>query len=184
MLLKCAGKTLESPLDCKEIKPVKPKGNQSLIFIEKINAEAEVPIVWPPDAKNWLTEKTLMLGKTEGIRRRGYKGWDGWMASPTRWTWVRAYSRRCWGTGKPGIVQFMESQRVRHDLVTEKQTIVLCIQLLPKSSMLKQMRWFFKYSAVFSESACTHKTKISIVIWTIVFCSDASKVWIFKCFNK
>ena len=74
MLLKCgAGKTLESPLDCKEIKPVKPKGNQSLIFIEKINAEAEVPIVWPPDAKNRLTEKTLMLGKTEGIRRRGYK---------------------------------------------------------------------------------------------------------------
>ena len=66
-------KTLESPLDCKEIKPVKPKGNQSLIFIEKINAEAEVPIVWPPDAKNRLTEKTLMLGKTEGIRRRGYK---------------------------------------------------------------------------------------------------------------
>ena len=169
-------KTLESPLDIKEIKPVKSKGNQSLIVIEKIDAEAEVPIIWPLDAKNWLNEKTLMLVKTEGIRRRGYKGWDGWMASPTQWTWVRAYSRRCWGTRKPGMVQFMESQRVRQDLVTEQQqTIVLHIQLLSKSSMLKQMRWFFKYSAVFSESACTHKTKISIVIWTIVFCP-----WCFK----
>ena len=56
-------KTLKSPLDCKEIKPVKPKGNQSLIFIEKIDAEAEVPIVWPPDAKNWLTGKDSDAGK-------------------------------------------------------------------------------------------------------------------------
>ena len=56
-------KTLDSPLDCKEIKPVKPKGNQSLIFIEKIDAEAEVPIVWPPDAKNWLTGKDSDAGK-------------------------------------------------------------------------------------------------------------------------
>ena len=56
-------KTLESPLDCKDIKPVNPKGNQSLIFIEKIDAEAEVPIVWPPDAKNWLTGKDSDAGK-------------------------------------------------------------------------------------------------------------------------
>ena len=64
-------KTLESPLDCKRIQPVHPKGNQSWIFIGRTNAEAEAPILWPPDAKNWLIEKTLMLGKIEGRKRRG-----------------------------------------------------------------------------------------------------------------
>ena len=64
-------KTLESPLDCKEITPVNPKGNQSWIFIERTDAEPETPILWPPDAKNWLTWKdTPMLGKIEGRRRR------------------------------------------------------------------------------------------------------------------
>ena len=74
-------KTLKSPLDSKEIKPVNPEGNQSWIFIEKINTEPEAPIVWPPGAKNWLTGKDLMLGKIEGRRRRDDKGWDGWMLS-------------------------------------------------------------------------------------------------------
>ena len=64
-------KTLENPLDCKEIKPVNPKGNQPLIFIGRIDTEAEAPILWPPNAKSRLTrKKTLMLGKIEG-RRRG-----------------------------------------------------------------------------------------------------------------
>ena len=59
-------------LDCREIKPVNPKGNQSWIFIGRTDAEAEAPIFWPPDTKNWNSlEKTLMLGKTEGRRRRG-----------------------------------------------------------------------------------------------------------------
>ena len=66
-------KTLESPLDCREIQPVHPEGDQSWIFIGKTDAEAETPILWPPDAKNWLIEKTLMLGKTEGGRRRGWQ---------------------------------------------------------------------------------------------------------------
>ena len=64
-------KTLESPLDCKEIKPVNPKGNQSWIFIRR--NEAEAPVLWPPDV--WRTdsfEKSLMLGKIEGGRR----GWQ------------------------------------------------------------------------------------------------------------
>ena len=62
-------KILESPLDCKEIQPVHPKGNQSWIFIGRTDAEAEAPIFWPPDGKSSL-EKTLMLGKIEGRRRR------------------------------------------------------------------------------------------------------------------
>ena len=64
-------KTLESPLDYKEIKPVNPKGNQSWIFIRRTDAEIEAPILWPPDPKSQLLEKTLMLGKIEGRRRRG-----------------------------------------------------------------------------------------------------------------
>ena len=65
-------KTLESPLDFKEIQPVHPKGNQSRIFTGRTDAEAEAPILWPPDVKNWLIGKPLMLGKIEGRKRRGW----------------------------------------------------------------------------------------------------------------
>ena len=80
-------KTLESPLDYKEIQPVNPKGNQSWILIGRTDAEA--PTLWPPDAKNWLMGKDpdeiLKVGR-EGDDR----GWDGWLASPTQWIWVWA----------------------------------------------------------------------------------------------
>ena len=78
-------KTLESPLDCKEIKPLNPKGNESWIFIGGTDAEAEAPILWPPDAKSWLwkralfqssfraSEKTLILGKIENKRRKEWQ---------------------------------------------------------------------------------------------------------------
>ena len=56
-------KTLESPLDCKEIKPVSPKGNQSWIFIRRIDSKAEAPILWPPDVKSWLIKKDPGAGK-------------------------------------------------------------------------------------------------------------------------
>ena len=63
-------RTVESPLDCKEIKPANPKGNSSWIFIGRTDAEDETPILWPPDANNWLIEKTLMLGKIEGRKEK------------------------------------------------------------------------------------------------------------------
>ena len=78
-------KTLERPLDCKEIQPVYSKGNQSWLFIGRTDAEAETPILWPPDVKSWLIWKDPDTGG-EGDNR----GWDGWMASPTQWTWVWA----------------------------------------------------------------------------------------------
>ena len=90
-------KTLESPLDCKEIKPVNPKGNHSQIFIGR--TEAEAPILWPPDAKSYSLEKSLMLEKTDGERKGGSRGWDGWIASPTPWTCIWANSGRWWRTG-------------------------------------------------------------------------------------
>ena len=115
-------KTLESPLDSKEIKPVNPKRNQSWIFIGKTEAEAETPIFWPPDAKNWVIEKkTLMRERLMAGGERDDRGWDGWMASSTQWTWLWANSGRSWRTGKPGLLQFTESQRVGHDLETEQQ---------------------------------------------------------------
>ena len=64
-------KTLESPLDSKEIQLVHPKGDQSWVFIGRTDFEAATPILWPPDTKADSFEKTLMLGKTEGRRRRG-----------------------------------------------------------------------------------------------------------------
>ena len=63
-------KTLESRLDCKEIQPVHPKGDQSWVFIERTDAEAETPVFWPPDQRTDSLEKTLMLGKIDGGRRR------------------------------------------------------------------------------------------------------------------
>ena len=65
------GKTLESPLDCKEIQLVHPKGDQSWMFIGKTDAEAETPILWLPDVKNWLIWKDPDAGKIEGSKRRG-----------------------------------------------------------------------------------------------------------------
>ena len=64
-------KTPDSPLDCKEIQPVHPKEDQSWVFIGRTDDEAETPVLWPPHAKIDSLEKTLMLGKTEGRRRRG-----------------------------------------------------------------------------------------------------------------
>ena len=97
-------KTLESPLVCKEIQPVNPKGNQSCIFIGRTDAEAEIPILWSLDEKTDSLEKTLMLAKIEGRRRKGRQKINGSTASLTWWTWVWASSRSWWWTGKPGVL--------------------------------------------------------------------------------
>ena len=80
-------KALESPLNCKEIKPVNPKGNQSLIFIRRTDVEAEIPILWPLDAKSQLIRKDPDAG-WERLRAGEVdnRGQDGWMASLIQWT--------------------------------------------------------------------------------------------------
>ena len=95
-------KTLESPLDCREIQPVHPKGNQSWIFIRKTDAEAETPILWPPRAKNWPIWKDPDAGKDWRSEEKGITGWDGLMASLIVWT--RVSSGRWWWTGKPDML--------------------------------------------------------------------------------
>ena len=105
-------KTLESPLDCTEIKPVHSKEDQSLVFIGRTDAKADTPVLWPPHAETWLIGKDWCW---EGFGAGG-KGddrrWDGWMASPTQWTWVSVNSGSWWWTARPGVLRFMGWQRV------------------------------------------------------------------------
>ena len=119
-------KTLESPLDCKEIQPVHPKGKQSWIFIGRTNDEAETPILWPPDRKNWLIWKDPDAWN-EKLRAGGqedYRGWDNWMASPTQWTCVWVSSGSWWWTGRPGVLHRESgSQRIRYNWETELNSI-------------------------------------------------------------
>ena len=87
-------KTLESPLNSKEIKPLNPKGNQPWIFLRRTDAEAEAPVLWSPDVKSWLTGEDPDAGKDWRQEEKGMTEWDGWMASLTQWTWVQANSGR------------------------------------------------------------------------------------------
>ena len=117
---------LESPLDCKEIQPVHSEGDQSWVFIGRTDAEAETPILWPPDAKSWLIWKWpwcwVGLGAGgEGDNRR----WDGWMALPTRWTWVWVNSGSWWWTGRPGVLRFTGSQS--QTWLSDWTEVIMCL---------------------------------------------------------
>ena len=101
-------KTLESSFDSKKIKPVNPKGNQLWLFTGRTDAEA--PICRPPDWKNWLIGKDPDAGKEWRREEKGTTEDDGWMASPTQWTWIWVNSRSWWWTERPSVLQFMESQ--------------------------------------------------------------------------
>ena len=110
-------KSLESPLDCKEIQPVHLKGNQSWIFIGRIDAEDETPFAtWCKELNHlkrpWCWERLKAGGEGDD------RGWDGWMPSPSQWTWVWV-NWSWWWTGRPGVLESMGSQRVGHDWSTE-----------------------------------------------------------------
>ena len=183
------GKTLESSLVCKDIKPVNPKGNQPWIFIGRTDAYAETQILWSPDEKNWLPgnnpdagkdwrqeekgtiedemvgwhcwlsehefEQALGVGDGQGglaccspWGRKSWtwlsnwtelnRGWDRWMVSQTQWTWVWVNSGIWWWTGRPGMLQFMGSQRVGHDRAAELNWNEL------KNNLKSLNRHFFK----------------------------------------
>ena len=105
-------KTLESPLDCKEIQTVHPKRDQSWIFIGRTDVEVETLILWLPDAKSWLIGKYPDAGKDwgqeKGTTEDEMVGWHHWLnGHGFRWT------------GRPGLLRFMGLQRVRNDWVTE-----------------------------------------------------------------
>ena len=120
MLLSCgAGEDSWKSLDCKEIQPVHSKGDQPWVFFGGMMLNLKLQYCGHLFQRVDSLEKTLMLGGIgaggEGVNR----GWDVWMASPTRWTWVFVNSGRWWWTGRPGMLQFMGSQRVGHNWVTE-----------------------------------------------------------------
>ena len=154
-------KTLESPLDCKEIQPVHPKEDQSWVYIGRVDAEAETPILWPTHAKNWFIGKDPDAGRDWGQEEKGTtedeivwwhhwpdahefrlkaggkgddRGWEGWMASPTWWMWVWVNSGSWWWTGRSGMLQFMGSQRVGHNWATELNWTEQFHLLLPLSA--------------------------------------------------
>ena len=110
---------LLSPLDCKKIKPVNPKGNQSWIFIERTDANlsSNTLATWCQELSHWKRPWCWERLKAGG--EGDDRGWEDWMASPTRWTWVWASSGSWWWTGKPGMLQSVRSERVRHNWATE-----------------------------------------------------------------
>ena len=113
-------KTLGSPLDCIEIKPVHPKEISPVSSLEGLMLKLKLQYI----LATWCEQLTHLKRPLcwERLRAGGEgddRGWDGWMASLTRWTWIWVDSRSWWWTGRPGMLQFMGSQRVRHDWVTE-----------------------------------------------------------------
>ena len=113
-------KTLESPWDSKDIKPVNPKGSQPWIFtgrtVLKLKLLCFSHLMWRANS----LEKTMMLGKTEAGGEGGFREWDGWMASLTQQTHIWTNPRRRWRTGKPGVLQ---SQRIGHEVAQSCPTL-------------------------------------------------------------
>ena len=132
-------KTFESPLECKEIQPVNPKGNQSWIFIRRTDAEAETLNT----LATWCKELTHLKRPWgwERFKEQGEwddRGWDGWMASRTQWAWAWVNSWSWWWTGRPGMLQSMGSQRVGHDWVTEQTPTKKLFKLMERHSTFLQ----------------------------------------------
>ena len=120
-------KILESPLDSKETKPVNPKGNQPWIFIGRTDAEAEAPILWPPEVKSQLTGKDPDAGKDWGQEEKGPRedemvGWHPWLDGHEL-----ENSGRHWKAGKPGVLRSRVSKRAGHNWATEKQLLLMGI---------------------------------------------------------
>ena len=133
---------LESPLDCKEIQPVQPKGDQSWVFIggTDVDWNSNTLATWCKELTHlkrpWFLERLRAGGEGDD------RGWDCWMASPTQWTWAWVNSRSWWWTGRPGMLWFMGSWRVRHNLATELTdwplTKICCIKF---SNALRWHEW-------------------------------------------
>ena len=121
-------KTLESSLDYKEIQLVHPKGDQSWMFIGRTDVEAETPNTLATSCEELTHWKRLWCWEgLEAGEEGNDRGWDGWMASRTRWTWVWVNSGGWLWTGRPGVLRFMGLQRVRHEWAIELSWTELCI---------------------------------------------------------
>ena len=126
-------KTLESPLDCKEIQPVHSEGDQPWDFFGRNDAKASTLATWCKELTHW---KRLWCWEGLGARGEGDdRGWDGWMASLTQWMWVWVNSGSWWWTGRPGMLQFMGLQRVGDNWATD---LILWTKLSRGCSLLQK----------------------------------------------
>ena len=148
-------KTPESPWDCKGIKSVNSKGNQSWLFIGRTDAEAPVFPTWWEELTHWKRPRCWQRLKARG--EAGNRGWNGWMASLTQWTCVWANSEGWWETAKPGVLHFMGLQRVDHDLVTEKQQQWICLGCHNKTLQI----WWLKEQTFISSQLWRSRIQVS-----------------------
>ena len=115
LLNRSVGEDSWESLGLQQIQPVHPKGHQFWVFIGRTDVEAETLILWPLHVRSWPWCWEGLGAGEEGDDR----GWDGWMAPLTRWTWFWVNSGSWWWTGRPGVLRFMVSQRVGHYWETE-----------------------------------------------------------------
>ena len=188
-------KTLESPLDCKEIQPVHPQGNQSWIFIGRTDAEAETPILWPPDAKNWLIEKDPDAGKDwrweeKGMTEDEMVGWHHWLDGHKFRELVM--DREAW------CAAIMGSQRVRQDWATELNWYIRCMKRCSTWLMIRevQIKTTVRYHLTPVSMAILKKTTnnkhqqrcgemgILVHCWNVIWCSHCRKITIVWSFLK
>ena len=124
--------------------PTSPFWRRSALgFLLRNNAKAETPVLWTPHVKSWLIGKDSYAGRDGAGGEGDDRGWDGWMASLTRWTRVWVNSRSWWSTGRPGVLQFMGLQRVRHDWATELNWLNTQLVLLSLWSTQNKSSCFF-----------------------------------------
>ena len=131
-------KILEIPLDSREIKPDSPKGNQPWLFIGRNDAEAEPPILWPPDPKLTYWKRLWCWERLRAWGEGGDRGWNGWMPSLTQWTPVWAHSE-IMRDRKTGELQFMGSERVGHDWATELNWMYVNFRFIKYHQLLFKM---------------------------------------------
>ena len=137
------------------------------MFFGRNDAKAETPVLWPPHVKSWLIGEDSDAGRELGAGGEGGdRGWDGWMASLTWWMWVWVNSGSWWWTGRPGMLRFMGSQRVRHDWATE----------LNWTDTFSSLSWHREHLRL-AESVVAQLKKTVFLIPLCIILGDVSKFW-------
>ena len=159
-------KTLESPLDCKDIQPVHFEEDQPWDFFGRNDAKAETPVLWPPHEKSWLIGKDSDSGRDWGQKEKGMTedemtGWHHWLDG-REFTWVNSW--KWWWTGRPGMLRFMGSQRVGHNWATELNWIASSDKNVEKlnHSLITVIIWNGTATPA-NSLAASYKTKHSIL---------------------
>ena len=139
------------------------------IFIGRTEAEAQSPILWPPDWEkptHWKRPRCW-----ERLRARGEGGkrwWDDWMASLTQWTWFWANSWRQWRTGKPSVLQSMGLQRIRHYCSTEKQFVIYMYGPIWKISLIESCLSFYVFTSFSFPTLCLSLLMRKLHVWFLL----------------